>query len=148
MGWVDGIADPALNLHSQYDCVQQLQAADLLHLGNCQNSGRNRSAWVDNRPQVGVIEIEYMGADAVDECSIEDVQSIRTAQNGGGRTTGGLLDGGQGYLHCRMADCAYGHAQPVHEGALCFMKHGIRQRFRSEERRVGKEGRSRWWASH
>jgi len=38
---------------------------------------------MDDRVQVGIVEIEQVGRDRIDECSAERIQALRSADNGG-----------------------------------------------------------------
>lgn len=68
---------------------------------------------MNDRTQVRVIEVEYVRADAVDECCIDYVEPFRAAQDRCGWLARGVLDRLEGNLDRRMADGTDRHPEPV-----------------------------------
>ena len=76
---------------------------------------------MDDRLQVSVVEVEDVGAHAVDEGGVHDVESLPAAQDSrvrGGRKRGQRSDRFVDRLVMRSTDR---HAHPVDEGAQPFL---------------------------
>jgi len=100
--------------------VEEFGAGDFLVLGEGEEGGGNGAGGVDDGFEVGVVEIEDMGGDAVDHGRVEGVELFAAAEEGGfgGRDEGG--EGGDGVGHGWFAGATEGTAGPVDEGADAF----------------------------
>src|ERR1700722_960727 len=77
--------------------------------------------------QVGVVEVEDVRADAVQEGGVHDVEAFLAAEQSGLWGTGERGDGGEGDLDCFVVGSAYGDAHPVQQRAGGFGAGGFRQ---------------------
>ena len=64
---IDRVADPALDIDAEHQGVDEAFARNRPIFGQGEDGGGDRPGGMDHRLQMGVVEIEHVGADAVDQ---------------------------------------------------------------------------------
>ena len=71
-----GVSEPALDLNAKRQRQQHIASAQAITLGERKRDGGNRGRWVDDGPQVRVVEVQKIGADGVDEGRIRRIHAL------------------------------------------------------------------------
>lgn len=82
---------------------------------------------MNDRFQVGIVKIEDMAADAIDEGGVHDIQALASAKQADLPGAGKRAYGGHCPVHGRMVRPADGDANPIEQGADAFLAHACRQ---------------------
>ena len=123
------VADPALDLDAQHERVHEVFAADRTVLGEGQDCRAHRAGRMDHRLQVGVVEVEHVRADAVEQRGMQDVEPLAAAEHRGLGCACHRRERGQRDVHALMVRAADCTAEPVDEGARRMVAGGGRDRF-------------------
>ena len=78
---IDRVADTALDFDAEDKCVQKVSPAHRSVLGQRQQCRGHRSAGMDHRFEMGVIEVEHMRTDAIDQRRVHDVEPLGAAEH-------------------------------------------------------------------
>jgi hypothetical protein len=79
-----------------------------------------------DRPRVGVVKVEHVGADAVDERRMQDIHALAAPEHRRLGRTAKRLNCRQRAFHGFMAAAADGATEPVQDGAARFVAHALR----------------------
>ena len=122
---VHGVADAAFHLHPEDQRMEEVAAGDGPVLGQGQQRCGHRPGGMDDGPQVGVVEVEHVGAQAVEQRRMQRIDPFRAAQH---RRPGFSHEGSQGLqrdVHRFVARAAHRAAHPVEQRARGFAAHGV-----------------------
>jgi hypothetical protein len=73
-------ADPAFGFDPDDQCTDEVASAHRPVLRQCQDRRGDRRGWMNRSLRVGVVEIEHMGAYAVEQRGVERVHPLRPAE--------------------------------------------------------------------
>ena len=124
MGGIDRVADAALDFNADDEGVQQFGAAHGLIFGERQHGRCDGACGMDDGLEVGVVKVEHMAGNAVQQGGVHHVEMLATTQDGrlGGTSEGSQRgDGAVQRFMLRAADCA---THPVQEGGDARLAHG------------------------
>ena len=76
----DSIAEPACDLHTENEGMEAAPSRETALLRKGKQRRRNGRARMDDRLEVGVVEIEKVAADRIDEGGIEDVHALGASE--------------------------------------------------------------------
>ena len=116
MGGIDGVADAAFHFHADDEGVQQLGAAQGLIFRHGKNRRGDGAGGMDDGLQMGVVEVEHVARDAVEQGGVHHVEMLAAAQD---RGLSGACEGGQrrdGAVQRLVTRATDGAAHPVQEG--------------------------------
>ena len=117
---IDRVADAALYLDPENKGMQKLFTIDRLTFGQRQNRRGHRAAGMDNGFKMGIIEIEYVRADAVGQRRVQNVEPFGPADDARLRRPGKFGQGGQRPVDGFVPAAADGAAEPIQKRAQCF----------------------------
>ena len=127
---IDGVADAAFDFDAEHQGVQEIAPADRAVLGQRQDGRGHRTGGMDDGPQVRVVEIEDVRADAVHQRGVQHVHAFVAAEHGGLRGPGEWRERGDRDVDGLVARSADRAADPVQQGAGRLLAHGGREIFR------------------
>ena len=78
----DGVADPALDFGAQDERVQHRRPGQAALFRKREHGRGDRRGRMDDRAQMGVVVVEQVPADRVDECGAEQIEPFRAAKHG------------------------------------------------------------------
>ena len=84
---IDAISDPAFDIDANDKRRQKVFARDRTMLAQSQNRREDRPRRVDHATCVGVVVIQDVRSDAVDQGGIENIESFRSPEETGLRRT-------------------------------------------------------------
>jgi hypothetical protein len=116
MGRVDGVAEPAFHLDPDDQRLEEGAPGKAVPFGEGQQRRGDRPRRVDDRLEVGVVEIEDVARNAHGESGAEQVGLALAARHRELRRAGEGRERVEGDVDGRMAGAADRAAEPVHEG--------------------------------
>ncbi len=126
MAGIHGIADPALDLHTQHERVQELGAGDGHVFRQRKDCGSDRPRRMDHGLEMRVVEIERVRRHAVEERRMQDVDPLVPSEHARLRGADERGERRQRTVHRLVARRADRAADPVEYRALRFMHDGRR----------------------
>ncbi len=132
--------DAALRLDAQHHGVDEVAAAEFAVFRQRQQRRDNGCGRVHRRGQVGVVEVEHVRADAVQQRGVHGVEPLLAAEQAGLRRAGKRGYGGECDLHRLMPRAADGDTHPVQQRARHFLAGGLRQVLVARRDQVAREG--------
>ena len=119
-------SDPAFELDAENECQQQLGAGHRPQLGEREQRRGDRRGRMDDRRNMGVAEIERIGARRVQECRAQAIHAFAAADDGGLPQMRELGEGAQRDLHRIGAAARERHGKEIQQRPLGFMADGLR----------------------
>ncbi len=124
---IDGVADPAFRLDAENQRIEKVLAGNRLYLRQRKNRGRHRTGRMNDRLQVGVVEIENMARHAIDEGGVHDIEPLAAAEQRGLRRAREGRERRDRDLHGLMTRSADRNADPVQQRPHAFLANIRRQ---------------------
>lgn len=118
---IDGVSDPALGLDAEDERIQELLSRDRLHFRERDDSRSHRAGRVDDRLQVGVVEIEDVARHSIDEGGIHDVEPLAAAEQRGLLRAGERRERCNGDIDRLVSRSTDRHADPVQQRAHALL---------------------------
>jgi hypothetical protein len=123
---IDGVADTALDFHTEDERMQKRRARYRPPLREREDRRRDRAARMDDRLQVRIVEIERMRRDPVHERRMHDVEPVCASEDGGFGLAGKRRERGERALDGLVAAPADRAAEPVEKRARRLVAYLLR----------------------
>jgi hypothetical protein len=123
---VDGLADATLDFDAQRERVHEVFAARVLPLAERQDRRGDRSGRVDDRLEMGIVVVEHVRGDAVQQGGMHDVEALAPAEHGRLRLAREFGQRGHGPVGRDVARAAQAATDPVEHGTHRFVARAIR----------------------
>src|SRR5829696_2272074 len=114
---VNGVSDPTLDLNAKDERMKKFTAGHRACFSQWQQGRRDRPSRMDNRSEMGIIEIEDVRRDSVQQSRVEQIQFFAAAKNRCLPFAGKRTNGGKCAVEGRVDRAANRAAGPVQERA-------------------------------
>ena len=122
----DRPSDPAFELDAKNERQQQLGAGQRPQLGEREQRRGDRRGGMNDGRNVGVAEIERIGARGVQECRAQGIHAFAPADDGGLPAVGKFGEGSQRDLDGYGAAARKRHGEEIQQRALGLMTDRLR----------------------
>ena len=120
MGRVHGVSDAALGFDADGQGVQEIAARDGFVFRQGKDRRGHGSCGMNDRTEVGVVEVEHVGAHSVGERRVHHVEAVFTSEDSGLRRSGERGEGRKRPLHGFMMRSADSAGHPIEQRARRF----------------------------
>src|SRR5262245_25880769 len=117
-----GVSDAAFRIHTQDERIYEITSRDWTMFAECQNRGDHGTCRVNDVTGMGVIVIENVRADTVDQSGIQDVEPLFSAKDARLRRSGKGAHCGKRDTHSFVTGAAKRASNPIQKGTCRFLQ--------------------------